>query len=108
LNSALPCCFRHIFAYTLLMQVGGHNQEPDWIKLGPSLVVAASLVLAIRTAKWNTNQCATTSAPEWDAEVDRSIQIARRVLSHLLAKCPHLFPSKNVPWYQPSDDDAPK
>jgi hypothetical protein len=90
------------------MDVSGYNKQPDWVKLGPSLLVAASMVLAIRTAGWNVQQCETGSSPEWDVEVERSIKIAHRVLSNLLAKSAYLFPSKDVPWYQPSDENAPK
>jgi hypothetical protein len=73
------------------MEVGGYNREPDWIKIGPSLLVAASLVLAIRTSKLAKQDCGTTSTPEWDAEVERSTKIAHRVLSSLLANSPCLF-----------------
>jgi hypothetical protein len=90
------------------MNVGGYNKEPDWVKIGPSLLVASSLVLAIRTAKWAANEGSTSSSVEWDAEVERSIKIAHRVLSSLLARSPHLFAQKNVPWYQPSEDGSPK
>ncbi len=34
------------------MQVIGHDKKPDWPKLGPSLMIATALVVAIRTAKW--------------------------------------------------------
>jgi len=34
-------------------QVGGHRREVDYQKLGPSLLIASSLVLAIRTARWS-------------------------------------------------------
>jgi hypothetical protein len=33
-----------------------------------------------------------STSPEWDAEVEHSIKIAQRVLSHLLAMSPQLFP----------------
>jgi hypothetical protein len=90
------------------MEVGGYNKEPDWVKIGPSLLVAASLVLAIRTSKWGANECSTASSVEWDAEVERSIKVAHRVLSSLLAKSSYLFAQKNVPRYQPSDEDVMK
>jgi len=77
------------------MEIGGFNKEPDWVKLGPSLLIASSLVLAIRTAKWSRNTVSTASQIEWEAEVEHSIAIARRVLSHLLAKSPHLFQQKS-------------
>jgi len=34
------------------LDIGGYEQRPDWPKMGPSLLIAACLVLAIRTAKW--------------------------------------------------------
>jgi hypothetical protein len=34
-------------------QVGGYRREVDSQKLGPALLIASSLVLAIRTAKWS-------------------------------------------------------
>ncbi len=90
------------------MQLGGINQEIDHAKLGPTLVIASSLVLAIRTARWSRDTVSTASSPEWEAEVEHSIRIARRVLSHLISKSPDLFPHKDAPWHQPSEDDSPK
>src|ERR1017187_7563463 len=37
--------------YTCGMQVGGYNKEADWVRLGPSLLIASCVILAIRTAK---------------------------------------------------------
>jgi hypothetical protein len=33
------------------LDIGGYDQKPDWPKLGPSLLIASCLILAIRTAK---------------------------------------------------------
>jgi len=89
------------------MQVGGHNQEPDWISWGRRW-------LSLQVWCWQSAQPSGTpisvrplQRPEWDAEVDRSIQIARRVLSHLLAKC-HTCSVKERSLVSTSDDDAPK
>jgi hypothetical protein len=90
------------------MEVGGFNKQVDFAKLGPTLVIASSLVLAIRTAKWPRHTVATGSSPEWDAEVSHSVDIAKRVLSHLISKSPTLFQQKDVPLYQPSEDESPK
>jgi hypothetical protein len=90
------------------MEVGGFNREGDLAKLRPTLVIASSLVLAIRTAKWPRHTVGTGSSPEWDAELIHSIEIANRVLSHLVSRSPTLFQQKNVPWYQPSEDESPK
>jgi hypothetical protein len=34
------------------MRIGGVRREVDQQKLGPALLIASSLVLAIRTARW--------------------------------------------------------
>jgi hypothetical protein len=34
------------------LEVGGYDSEPDWPKMGPSMLIATCLILAIRTAKW--------------------------------------------------------
>jgi hypothetical protein len=39
------------FAYTPTMRVGGYNKAIDYAKLGPTLVIASSIVLALRTAR---------------------------------------------------------
>ena len=45
--------FRHLFAYNSLMSldVGGYHDRPDWPRMGPSLLIATCLIVAIRTAK---------------------------------------------------------
>jgi|SRR5258708_5252043 hypothetical protein len=89
-------------------QVGGHRQEVDHQKLGPALLIASSLVLAIRTARWSPTHCDGLAHVEWDMEVEHSVRIAKIVLSHLTARCPQLFQSKVVPWYVPTDEEVPK
>jgi hypothetical protein len=89
------------------MEIAGYRKEVDLSKLGPTLVIASSLILAIRTAKWPRIECDTASQPDWDAEIEQSVKMAHRIFSHLLAKSPFLFPQKDVPWYQPGDD-SPK
>jgi hypothetical protein len=76
--------------------------------MGPTLVIASGLILAIRTAKWPRVVVDTASQVEWDAEVEQSVKIAHRILSHLLAKSPFLFPQRDVPWYRPSENESPK
>ncbi len=34
------------------LEIGGTTDQPDWPKLGPSLLIATCLIVAIRTAKW--------------------------------------------------------
>jgi hypothetical protein len=51
------------FAYIDFMEVGGFNKEGDFAKLRPTLVIASSLVLAIRTAKWPRHTASTGASP---------------------------------------------
>lgn len=88
--------------------IGGHRNEVDHQKLGPALVIASSLVLAIRTARWNPTHSDGLSNVEWDKEVDHSIRIAKVVLSRLTGRCPELFQTKEVPWYVATDEDVPQ
>jgi hypothetical protein len=67
-----------------------------------------SLIIAIRTAKWPRIACDAASQPEWDAEIEQSVMMAHRILSHLLAKSPFLFPQEDMPWHQPGEDESPK
>ena len=90
------------------MELAGYRREVDLSKMGPTLVIASGLILAIRTAKWPRMMPDTPSQPDWDAEIDQSVKMAHRILWHLLAKSPFLFPQKDVPWYQPSEDEPPK
>jgi hypothetical protein len=89
-------------------QVGGHRREVDYQKLGPTLLIASSLVLAIRTARWSPTHSDGLATVEWDSEVEHSVRIAKNVLSHLTVRSPELFQSKDVPWYMPTDEEVPK
>jgi hypothetical protein len=64
-------------------RIGGYRQEVDHQKLGPALLIASSLVLAIRTARWSPTHSDGLSNVEWDKEVEHSVRIAKVVLSHL-------------------------
>ena len=90
------------------MQVGGYTKTPDWVKLGPSLLIASCVILAIRTAKWAASSEGTHSQRDLEVEIDHSIMLANSVLAALLSRKASLFPSKDVPWYVASDDDLPQ
>ena len=90
------------------MEIAGYKKEVDLSRIGPTLVIASSLILAIRTAKWPRIVVETASTPDWDAEVEQSIKMAHQILAHLISKSPFLFPCKDVPWYQPSEDESPR
>ena len=90
------------------LEIGGHHDRPDWPKMGPSLLIATCLILAIRTAKWAARSDAALSEVDLDLEIDHSAHLASRVLSKLVGKHPSMFPALKVPWYQASDEDVPK
>ena len=89
-------------------RIGGYRREVDHQKLGPALLIASSLVLAIRTARWTPTHSDGVSHTDWDKEVEHSVRIAKIVLSHLTSHCPELFQTKDVPWYIAVDDEVPK
>jgi hypothetical protein len=92
----------------MALEVGGYEQRPDWPKMGPSLLIATAVILAIRTAKWPAVFDKSTSHPELDREIDFAAHLARSVLSRLMAKESAVFPQRREPWYQPSDEDVAK
>jgi hypothetical protein len=89
------------------LDVGGYHTRPDWPKMGPSLLIATCLILAIRTARWAAHSDAKLSEVDLDQEVDYAAHLANRVLMKLAARNPELFPSKQKPWYRPTDEDVP-
>ena len=90
------------------MRIGGFRQEVDQQKLGPALLIASSLVLAIRTARWNPTHSDGLANVDLEKEVEHSVRIAKIVMSHLTARYPELFTLKEVPWYAPGDEEVPK
>lgn len=90
------------------LEIGGYNDHPDWPKMGPSLLIATCLILAIRTAKWPPRSHKTASDTDLDSEIEYAHRLASRVFSSLIAKHSALFPSKQKPWYQPDGEDSPE
>jgi hypothetical protein len=64
------------------MEVGGYNDVPDWPKMGPSLLIATCLIVAIRTAKWSAKHDAVTSDVELEKEISYAAHVSRRVFSN--------------------------
>jgi hypothetical protein len=89
------------------MRIGGYKKVPDYVKLGPSLLIASCVILAIRTSKWAVRAGGPESQRDLDAEVDNAIFFADRVLSQLLKTKADLFPSKDVPWHVAAEEDSP-
>jgi len=63
----------------------------DPARLGPALVIAASLILAIRTARWPRERLPVAGGHELEAEIEHAIALAHRIFAHLDAKSPFLF-----------------
>lgn len=90
------------------LDVGGFDERPDWPKMGPSLLIATCLILAIRTAKWSARSDSRTSEMDLEAEIEHAAHLAGRVLAKLISSKPGIFPSHKEPWYCANDKDAQK
>jgi hypothetical protein len=89
-------------------RIGGFRREVNYQKLGPALLIASSLVLAIRTSRWDPTQSDGLANLEWENEVEHSVRIAKMVLSQLTSRHPDLFQSKDVAWYVATDEEMPR
>jgi hypothetical protein len=76
--------------------------------MGPSLLIATCLILAIRTAKWAARSDSTASNTDLETEIDHAADLAGRVLMKLVSASPSIFPKAKKPWYQPDGEDQPK
>ena len=90
------------------LEIGGYEDHPDWPKMGPSLLIATCLILAIRTAKWPARWHETSSDADLTNEIEYAQRLAGRVLSNLISKHDAIFPKTKKPWYQPDEEDSPK
>ncbi len=88
------------------MKVGGYNRTVDFSKLGGAVLIGACVILAVRTARWEARRGGTGSDRELEVEVDHAILLAKRVLGSLASRAESLLPSKDVPWYEPTDEDV--
>ena len=88
------------------LEVGGYQDRPDWPRLGPTLVIATCVILAIRTAKWPSYTDRMASTPELDREIDFASHMAGRVLSFLVHRNESMFPQRKEPWYQVNEEDV--
>lgn len=94
------------------MEVVGHERKPEWPKLGPSILIATALIVAIRTAKWAAKASGDALVSDVDIELDKEVsfdaRISIRVMHELLRKHESLFPQKLDPVYEAgSDEDSP-
>lgn len=89
-------------------KIGGYRKEVDYQRFGPALLIASSLVLAIRTARWPATHSDGLADADWRKEVEHSARGAKMMLSHLVAKHSELFVQKDVPRYESTDEDVPQ
>ncbi len=84
-------CLRH----DVHIQVIGQNKTTDWPKLGPSLLIATALVVAIRTSRCAAKAAVGANVSDVDLDLDREIafavRVSDRVLNALLRKRPCMF-----------------
>ena len=95
------------------MRVTGYERKTDWPKLGPSLLIATALIVAIRTAKWAAKGAGDAQLSDvdvdLDGEVSYAVRISVRVMHELLRRHASLFPQKLEPTFEAgSDEDSPK
>lgn len=88
-------------------RIGGIRKEVNYQKLGPALLIASSLVLAVRTARWPTTHSEGLADVDWQKEVEHSARIAKAMLSHLTSRFPNLFLTRDMSWYEATDRDVP-
>ena len=90
------------------VKIGGFEDPTDWPKMGPSLLIATCLILAIRTARWAARSDPTASNMDLEKEIDHAAYLAGRVFAKLVARNPSIFPNAKKPWFQPDGEDQPR
>lgn len=90
-------------------EAGGYNKEVDYSRLGGALLVAACVILAVRTARWSVRSAGTEGDAELENEVAHAAHLANRMLCYLVSKSREMFPVTRVPWYVAGEEeDQPK
>lgn len=91
------------------MRIGGHHHEPNYPKLGTTLLIACCVILRVKTPK--------RAIPKWleyrirprPGERSREFDQSREaVLGHLLKKDAGSSHWAKEPWYQATGDAEPK
>jgi hypothetical protein len=76
--------------------------------MGSSLLIATSLIVAIRTAKWPPRADTMLSEQGLNEEIEFAVQVAQRVLMNLMTRFEAIFPQRKEPWYQATEEDSPE
>ena len=95
------------------MKVVETSAAPDWPKLGPSIIIATALIVAIRTAKCVAKSSADAQFSDVDVELDKEVSFAARisirVMHEVLRRHESLFPQRVVPIHEAgSEEDSPR
>ena len=91
------------------MNIGGYQDQPDWLKMGPSLLIATCIILAIRTARWSIRSGDTTASEmDLEREIEHAAHLAGRVFAKLVSSHPSIFPDVKRPWNRPDDEEEPR
>ena len=92
----------------MALEVGGHETRQDWPKLGPSLLIATALILAIRTARWTPHLDTAERQCDLDQEIEFAAHVSGRILAALVKKWPTLYPRTRQPWYKATEEEQPQ
>ena len=76
--------------------------------MGPSLLMATCLIVAIRTAKWPARSDAKLCDQEMNEEIEFAAYVAGRVLSKLMTKDETICPQRKEPWYRANAESIPR
>ena len=60
------------------MKMTGYDQRPDFSRMGPTLLIASALILAVRRARWPAALDESLGSPELDQEIDYGVLLATR------------------------------
>jgi len=83
------------------MRQVGTQWKIDWPKMGPSILIATALIVAIRTAKWAAKAAGDPLISDVDNDLDREVsyaaKITMRVMHEMMKRHESLFPGKRDP-----------
>ena len=70
------------------------------------MMISASIILAIRTAKRPPQYSENLSTRDWEAEFEFAVKMASSLLGIAIHRKPELFQHKDVDWYVPDEEDV--
>ena len=86
----------------------GTQWKTDLPKMGPSILIATALIVAIRTSKWAAKAAGDPLCSNVDGDLDREVSYAAnitiRVMHELMKKHEGLFPGKKEPIFDGTHD----